>query len=105
MSRSQPQKSFEKLSVFFTSIDDPAAGGKNYQPLILKESKWLTLCGENGWEGKVRRDGRKRNTERVPQFTKSIARVVSNLQSGSFDYVAVKELLFQSNPTLIFAPL
>ncbi|KAL3670126.1 hypothetical protein V7S43_004441 [Phytophthora oleae] len=103
----RPQQSYEKLSAFLTSIDDPAAGGKNYpyQPLILKETRWLTLCGENGWEGKVRRDGRKRDTDRVPKFTKSVSRVVSNLQSGSFDYIAVKELLYQSNPTLIFAPL
>jgi hypothetical protein len=72
---------------------------------MLKESKWLTLCGGNGWEGKVRHDGRKRDTERVPKFTKSVGRVVSNVQSGSFDYVAVRELLFQSNPTLSFAPL
>ncbi|RLN55145.1 hypothetical protein BBJ29_009002 [Phytophthora kernoviae] len=100
----RPQKSYEELSAFLASIGDPAVGGKYYQPLILKESRWLTLCGENGWEGKVRHDGRKRDTVRVPKFTKSVVRVVSNLQSGSFDYVAVKELLFQSNPTLIFAP-
>ncbi|KAG3107805.1 hypothetical protein PI125_g12402 [Phytophthora idaei] len=101
----RPQKSYDKLSAFLTSIDDPVAEGKHYQPLILLESRWLTLCGTNGWEGKVRRDGRKRDTERVPKFTKSAARVLSNLQSGSFDYVAVKELLYQSNPTLIFASL
>ncbi|KAL4155928.1 hypothetical protein PRNP1_008029 [Phytophthora ramorum] len=101
----RPQKSFEKMSAFLASIEDPAAEGKVYQPLILKESKWLTLCGENGWEGKVRRDGRRRDIDRVPKFTTSVSRVVSNLQSGSFDYIAVKELLFQSNPTLIFAPL
>ncbi|KAF4044306.1 hypothetical protein GN244_ATG03395 [Phytophthora infestans] len=101
----RPQKSYEKLSAFLTSIDDPVAGGKRYQPLILLETRWLTLCGSNGWEGKIRRDGRKRDMERVPKFTKSVARVVSNLQSGSFDYVAVKELLYQSNPSLIFAPL
>jgi len=28
---------------------------------MLKDAKWLTLCGENGWEGKPRRDGRKRD--------------------------------------------
>ncbi|GMG16851.1 unnamed protein product [Phytophthora fragariaefolia] len=93
------------MSAFLTSIEDPAAGGKCYQPLILKESKWLTLSGENGWEGKVRHDGRRRDAERVPKFTKSVARVVSNLKSASFDYIAVQELLYQSNPTLVFAPL
>ncbi|ETI43192.1 hypothetical protein F441_11759 [Phytophthora nicotianae CJ01A1] len=101
----RPQKSYEKLSAFLTSIEDPVAGGKHYQPLILTESRWLTLCGSNGWEGKIRRDGRKRDMDRVPKFTRSVARVVLNLQSGSFDYVAVKELLYQSNPTLNFAPL
>ncbi|KAK1941198.1 hypothetical protein P3T76_007064 [Phytophthora citrophthora] len=100
----RPQQSYEKLSAFLITIHDPA-GGKNYQPLILKDTRWLTLCGENGWEGKIRRDGRKRETDRVPKFTKSISRVVTNLQSRSFDYIAVKELLYQSNPTLIFAPL
>ncbi|KAE8904029.1 hypothetical protein PF003_g11586 [Phytophthora fragariae] len=99
------RKSYEKMSSFLTSIEDPANGGKKYQPLILKESKWLTLCGENGWEGKVRHDGRRRDAGIVPKFTRSVARVVSNLKSSSFDYVAVKELLFQSNPTLVFAPL
>ncbi|RLN92787.1 hypothetical protein BBJ28_00012998 [Nothophytophthora sp. Chile5] len=89
----QPQKSYEKLSVFLASVEDPAAGGKRYEPLQLKEAKWLTLCGENGWDGHVRHDGRKRNASRLPQFTSSVTRVLSNLQSGSFDYVAVKELL------------
>eukprot|EP00644_Phytophthora_capsici_P004021 jgi/Phyca11/6962/fgenesh1_pm.PHYCAscaffold_15_\ len=80
----RPQQSYEKLSAFLSSIYDPVES-KNYQPLILKDTRWLTLCGENGWEGKVRRDGRKCDTDRVPKFTKSVSRVVSNLQSGSFD--------------------
>lgn len=72
---------------------------------MLKDAKWLTLCGENGWEGKPRRDGRKRDASKVPRYTSSVARVVSNLRSGSFDYLAVQELLHQSNPTLLFAPI
>lgn len=71
---------------------------------MLKEAKWLTLCGTNGWEGKVRQDGRRRDATRVPQFTKSVARVLTNLRSQSFEYLAVQEILYQSNPTLLFAP-
>uniref|UniRef100_K3W836 Uncharacterized protein n=1 Tax=Globisporangium ultimum (strain ATCC 200006 / CBS 805.95 / DAOM BR144) TaxID=431595 RepID=K3W836_GLOUD len=100
----RPQKNYEKLSAFIASFDDPVTK-KKYNPLILKETKWLTLCGVNGWEGKVRQDGRKRDTTRAPQFTKSIARITTNIQSQSFEYVAVQEILYQSNPTLLFAPL
>lgn len=100
----QPLKSYAKLSAFLESVEDPAIR-KKYAPLMLKENKWLTLCGENGWEGKSRRDGRKRDVAKVPKYTSSVARVVTNLQSGSFDYLAVQELLHQSNPTLLFAPL
>lgn len=78
---------------------------KKFNPLALKLSKWLTLCGTNGWEGKERHDGRKPDTTKIPQFTKSIARVTTNLQSQSFDYLAVQEILYQANPTLLFAPL
>ncbi|TMW60920.1 hypothetical protein Poli38472_000962 [Pythium oligandrum] len=100
----RPQKSYEKLSAFLTSIDDPVTQAK-FSPLILKEVKWLTLCGLNGWEGKSRQDGRKRDLTKVPKFTRSIMRVTTNLQSQSFDYLAVQELLYQSNPTLLFVPL
>lgn len=100
----QPQKSYEKLSSFLTSFEDPVTR-KPYEPLLLKEAKWLTLCGDNGWEGKVRRDGRRRDTTRTPKFTRSVVRVVSNLRSASFEYVAVQELLYQSNQTLLFAPI
>ncbi|CEG38493.1 uncharacterized protein PHALS_08564 [Plasmopara halstedii] len=74
----RPQKCFKMLSAFLTAISDPATEGKNYQPLILAKNKWLTLCGNNGWEGKVRCDGRKRDSKHKPKFTQSIARVVSN---------------------------
>jgi hypothetical protein len=100
----QPHKSYDKLSTFLEAIDDPVIQ-KKYAPLLLKETRWLTLCGVNGWEGLVRHDGRKRDTTKVPKFTTSVARVTTNLQSKSFDYIAVQELLFQSNPTLLFAPL
>ncbi|KAJ0401441.1 hypothetical protein P43SY_001009 [Pythium insidiosum] len=100
----RPAKNYEKLSSFLTAIDDPVTERK-LNPLILKETKWLTLCGVNGWEGKVRQDGRRRDTSKVPKFTKSVMRITTNLQSQSFDYLAVQELLYQSNPTLLFAPL
>ncbi|GAB9470389.1 hypothetical protein Gpo141_00007635 [Globisporangium polare] len=100
----RPQKSYEKLSVFISSFDDPVTK-KKYNPLMLKESKWLTLCGISGWEGKMRQDGRKRDASKIPQFTKSIARILTNIQSQSFEYLAVQEILHQSNPTLLFASL
>jgi hypothetical protein len=86
------------------SFLDPVTG-KKYQPLSLKESKWLTLSGINGWEGKPRKDGRKKDTSKFPKFTKSTNRVVTNFKSNSFEYLAVQELLYQANPTLLFAPL
>ncbi|DAZ97734.1 TPA: hypothetical protein N0F65_009014, partial [Lagenidium giganteum] len=99
----RPAKSYDKMSTFFTSFDDPVTG-KKYNPLMLKDAKWLTLCGVNEWEGKVRQDGRKRDTTKHPRFTKSIMRITTNIHSGSFDYLAVQEILYQSNPTLMFAP-
>ena len=39
---------------------------------------------------------------RRPRFTASVRKVVSNFQSGSAELSSLKELIFQSNPTLSF---
>ncbi|OQR87560.1 hypothetical protein ACHHYP_08519 [Achlya hypogyna] len=97
----QPERSFEALSAFLTRLVDPKTQ-RNYQPLMLESPKWLTLGGHNGWEGKQRRDGRKVLAHMKPIFTTSVQRVVTNLESQSFDTVAVKEMLKQANPSLVF---
>ncbi|KAF0694864.1 Aste57867_14264 [Aphanomyces stellatus] len=98
----QPDKSFEKLSTFLTKVVDPVTA-KPYLPMMLAPSKWLTLGGQDGWEGRTRRDGRRKTTRVIPRYTTSVQRIVTNLQSKSFDVLAVKEMLVQANPMLLFA--
>ncbi|KAH9099017.1 hypothetical protein LEN26_016421 [Aphanomyces euteiches] len=98
----QPDRSYEKLSAFLTKTIDPVVG-KTYAPLTIEPNRWLALGGHDGWEGKVRRDGRRQTTRPIPVYTASIPRIVTNLQSKSFDHLAVKEMLIQANPTLLFA--
>ncbi|ETV78001.1 hypothetical protein H257_08225 [Aphanomyces astaci] len=97
----QPEKNYQALSAFLTSTVDPVTG-KPYLPLTVEPNRWLTMGGQDGWEGKVRRDGRRKTTRAIPIFTPSIQRIVTNLQSKSFDVLAVKEMLAQANSTLRF---
>ncbi|RHY19272.1 hypothetical protein DYB36_005838, partial [Aphanomyces astaci] len=92
---------YQALSAFLTSTVDPVTG-KPYLPLTVEPNRWLTMGGQDGWEGKVRRDGRRKTTRAIPIFTPSIQRIVTNLQSKSFDVLAVKEMLAQANSTLRF---
>ncbi|RHY73669.1 hypothetical protein DYB30_006058 [Aphanomyces astaci] len=94
-------QNYQALSAFLTSTVDPVTG-KPYLPLTVEPNRWLTMGGQDGWEGKVRRDGRRKTTRAIPIFTPSIQRIVTNLQSKSFDVLAVKEMLAQANSTLRF---
>ncbi|EQC36108.1 hypothetical protein SDRG_06225 [Saprolegnia diclina VS20] len=98
----QPEHSLAALSTFVSNLVDPSTMRK-YEPLMLEVPKWLTLGGHNGWEGKPRRDGRKVQAHLKPVFTASIQRIVTNLESESFDVIAIKEMLVQANPSLLFA--
>ncbi|MFJ6770689.1 hypothetical protein ACIQOV_06925 [Kitasatospora sp. NPDC091257] len=78
-----PGKDFSKGSAFLEAITDPASK-KGYRPLILDESWWL---GDfNSKDAK---------------FCKDARLIVNNFKQGEFDYDAVMELLYQSNPTLV----
>ncbi len=103
----RPSCDWHKCSTFLESIDvDPMGdNAKKLSPLKLAPSWWLTLSalrdskGSQIWDGRERHDGR--HPEDVkPKFTNSISKIVTNFQSGSFDYNAVSELIYQSNPTL-----
>ena len=77
----KPNKSYEDVSRFFTTITDPCTG-LPYKPLILDDNFWNNLpydkvCYVNG------------------------RRVVMNYKTGEHDYDSVCELLVQSNRTLV----
>jgi hypothetical protein len=102
----RPGCDWQKCSQFFESIDiDPADNTKKMQPLKLTPSWWLTLSalrdakGRQIWDGAEHHSGR-HPAEVKPKFTNSISKVVTNFQSGSFDYNAVSELVYQSNLSL-----
>ena len=95
----RPRRDWSLASAFFERISDPETG-KKLHPLQLRAAHWLSMAGSNGWQGEAHRDGRKRDPDCVPRFTKSVAKVASVLRSGSFDYAAVMELIYQSNRNL-----
>ncbi len=78
-----PSKDYQRASEFFANILDPVSK-ENYLPLILDKNWWQTEF--------VSTDGK---------YTKNAEQIISNFNSGEFDYEAVMELLYQSNPTLI----
>lgn len=78
-----PEGDYKKLSAFLEKIVDPTSG-KNYLPLRLDEGWWQTEFSTN--DSKYASDGKQ---------------VVANFKAGEFDYDAVMELLYQSNPTLV----
>lgn len=87
------------------ALMDPVSN-KSYRPLRLDSKLWRVMAGINGYEGKERRNISSKYIDRtmVPKYTKSLDRIVTNIESNSFDYLAVKELLYQSNPSLQIAP-
>lgn len=79
----QPDKSYAKFATFLEGINDPTSG-ENYLPLILDEDWWESEF--------VAADAK---------YTKDAKVVVDNFKKGEFDYDAVMEVLYQSNPTLV----
>ena len=78
----QPDRNFEALAEFFAGIENPISG-ERYKPLQLREHWWHRDYG----------------TPVAPRrFAPSRDRVLSNVRSGSFEYNAVMELIYQSNP-------
>ena len=78
-----PNKDYQELSIFLESIVDSTANEK-YLPLILDEA-W--------WQSEFSRGDAK--------YTKDTQQIVNTFKTGSFDYDAVMELVYQSNPTLV----
>ncbi|KAH3756167.1 hypothetical protein Pelo_12018 [Pelomyxa schiedti] len=78
----KPNKNFEEVSAFFQTIDDPTTGSK-YKPLILDKMWW------------------KERTRQQSKYNIAGINVVQNFLLGEHDYQSVKELLFQSNPSLM----
>ena len=103
----RPHRNWSVVSSWLEGITDPVSGHA-LQPLELREARWLSMAGSNGWQGDVRQDGRKNDPDAKPRFTTSVSKVASVIRSGSFDYAAVCELLYQSNrnldPQCGFAP-
>jgi len=78
----KPENSYRKASDFLEGVQDPVSQ-ENYLPLVLDEDWWKKDF--NTAEGK---------------YTSNVDQIVQNFKSGDFDYDAVMELIYQSNPTL-----
>lgn len=78
-----PGKNYSDASKVIEAITDPVSKG-NYLPLILDEGWWLTEFNAKN-----------------AKFCKDAQSIISNFKQGEFDYDAVMELLYQSNPTLV----
>lgn len=78
-----PDKNYLMLSSFLEAMVDPVAND-NYLPLIL-DPAW--------WESEFSSD--------TAKYTSDIQAIVKNFKAGEFDYDALMELLYQSNPTLV----
>jgi len=78
----RPENSYKKASEFLENIQDPVSS-ENYLPLVLDEDWWRTDFDST--QGK---------------YTTNVDQVVQNFKSSDFDYDAVMELIYQSNPTL-----
>ncbi|MEU1509861.1 hypothetical protein [Kitasatospora sp. NPDC005748] len=78
-----PEKNYRAGSDVIEALTDPVRK-ENYLPLILDEEWW--------------------RTEFVPEdakYAKDATQIINNFKQGEFDYDAVMELLYQSNPTLV----
>ncbi len=78
-----PERDYKRLSAFMEKIVDPVSGEK-YLPLILDEDWWQTEF-----------------STKDSKYTSDVKQVVANFKAGEFDYDAIMELLYQSNPTLV----
>ncbi|MFI6341139.1 hypothetical protein [Streptomyces sp. NPDC050535] len=78
-----PGKDFSEGSALLEALTDPASG-ENYLPLILDENWWLTEF-----------------SSKDAKYSQDAGLIVKNFKQGEFDYDAVTELLYQSNPTLV----
>lgn len=78
-----PGKSYSDASKLIEAITDPVSK-EHYLPLILDEKWWLTEFNSKD-----------------AKFCQDAKSVVSNFKQGEFDYDAVMELLYQSNPRLV----
>lgn len=87
----KPDRSFQKLSQFFESHIDPVTR-MNYQPLLLDKVWWRV----------------KFQATKCARYVHNPAVVIADLsdhgpeapQSQNFEFSALQELIFQSNPTL-----
>jgi hypothetical protein len=78
-----PSKDYKLVSSFLEKITDPISK-ENYLPLILDEDWWLTDFQSAS-----------------AKYTGDVKLIINNFKTGEFDYDAVMELLYQSNPTLV----
>jgi hypothetical protein len=58
------------------------------------------MAGSNFWEGEVHHDGRKTDPECKPRYVRSVQKVATAITGRTFDYLAVSELIYQSNRNL-----
>ena len=77
-------RKYSHVSDFIERQKDTNTGEK-YNPLQLKEFWW-----KRSWGG----------ASKPPRFTKSETKVITNFQSGSFEFHSVAELIYQSNENI-----
>jgi len=102
----RPHRDWARASAFFQGIREVGGvtGGtgrpKQLHPLQLNVARWLSLAGQNGWEGEARQDGRENDPSCIPRYSKNVAKIASVLQGGSCDFGPVMEIIYQSNRNL-----
>ena len=93
----RPQKSYDKLSEFFSKIQNPMDPDRsNYLPLQTEEFWWWRTTSTDAWRGEQYFGPRLPE----PRFVREVPRILSNVKSGAFDLPAVAELICQSNPSI-----
>lgn len=78
-----PKKSYAEGSEIVAALSDPVSR-ENYLPLIAEE-KW--------WNSEF--------SVKDAKYCTTVKTIVDTIKEGSFDFDAVMELLYQSNPTLV----
>jgi len=78
-----PSKDYKKASEFIEAIVDHVSK-ENFLPLILDEDWWVSEF-----------------SSKDAKYSKDVKQIVQNFKTGEFDYDAVMELFYQSNPTIV----
>ena len=75
----RPEKSYAKMSEFFSKIQDPMDPNRfNYGPLRTEDFWWWRISQNDAWKGLEYFGERKPQ----PRFVREISKITSNFKSG-----------------------